>query len=75
MFLDTFNFYKGYNIPNLKTVEDYRASIETLPLSDTPDVFGLHPNADISTQTKQSQQMLGIHKFNFRNYHVHSTKR
>ena len=61
MFLDTFNFYKGYNIPNLKTVEDYRASIETLPLSDTPDVFGLHPNADISTQTKQSQQMLGIH--------------
>ncbi|KAJ3339608.1 Dynein heavy chain 5, axonemal, partial [Kappamyces sp. JEL0680] len=58
MFLDTFNFYKGYVIPNLKTVEEYRLSIESLPISDTPDVFGLHPNADISTQTKESQRML-----------------
>lgn len=59
MFQENFSFYKGYTIPNLKTVDDYRQSIETLPLSDTPDVFGLHPNADISTQTKESQRMLG----------------
>ncbi|KAJ1555489.1 Dynein heavy chain 8, axonemal, partial [Nowakowskiella sp. JEL0078] len=58
MFLDTFVFYKGYTIPHLKSVEEYRASIELLPLIDTPDVFGLHPNADISTQTKESQKML-----------------
>ncbi|KAI8902513.1 dynein heavy chain and region D6 of dynein motor-domain-containing protein [Globomyces pollinis-pini] len=58
MFLENFNFYKGYIIPTLKTVEDYRQSIESLPLSDTPDVFGLHPNADISCQTKESQKML-----------------
>ncbi|KAJ1563094.1 Dynein heavy chain 5, axonemal [Cladochytrium tenue] len=58
MFLDTFNFYKGYIIPHLKTVEEYRQSIESLPLVDTPDVFGLHPNADISCQTKESQKML-----------------
>ncbi|KAJ3166591.1 Dynein heavy chain 5, axonemal [Geranomyces variabilis] len=58
MFADTFCFYKGYTIPHLKTVEEYRASIEGLPLLDTPDVFGLHPNADISSQTKESQQML-----------------
>ncbi|KAJ3342801.1 Dynein heavy chain 5, axonemal [Gonapodya sp. JEL0774] len=58
MFKDTFCFYKGYIIPNLKTVEEFRASIETLPLVDTPDVFGLHPNADISGQTKSSQNML-----------------
>ncbi|KAI8924469.1 dynein heavy chain and region D6 of dynein motor-domain-containing protein, partial [Entophlyctis helioformis] len=58
MFLDTFNFYKGYVIPHLKTIEEYRASIEALPLTDTPDVFGLHPNADISCQTKESQRML-----------------
>jgi dynein heavy chain len=61
MFVDNFNFYKGYVIPNLKTADEYRASIDTLPLSDTPDVFGLHPNADISTQTKESQRMLGIY--------------
>ncbi|RKO94376.1 dynein heavy chain and region D6 of dynein motor-domain-containing protein [Blyttiomyces helicus] len=58
MFLDTFAFYKGYIIPHLKSVEEYRNSIESLPLIDTPDVFGLHPNADISCQTKESQKML-----------------
>ncbi|KAJ3396765.1 Dynein heavy chain 5, axonemal [Lobulomyces angularis] len=58
MFLDNFMFYKGYTIPHLKTVEEYRTSIENLPLSDTPDAFGLHPNADISCQTKESQNML-----------------
>jgi dynein heavy chain len=63
MFQDNFNFYKGYVIPNLKTIEEYRASIEAIPLSDTPDVFGLHPNADISCQTKESQRMLGISLF------------
>ncbi|KAI9206840.1 dynein heavy chain and region D6 of dynein motor-domain-containing protein [Polychytrium aggregatum] len=58
MFADSFNFYKGYTIPHLKSVEEYRQSIESLPLIDTPDVFGLHPNADISSQTKESQKML-----------------
>ncbi|TPX71761.1 hypothetical protein SpCBS45565_g00838 [Spizellomyces sp. 'palustris'] len=58
MFTDTFAFYKGYTIPHLKSVDEYRTSIESLPLIDTPDVFGLHPNADISSQTKESQQML-----------------
>jgi dynein heavy chain len=58
MFADTFSFYKGYNIPQLRSVEDYRQSIEVLPLMDTPDVFGLHPNADISCQTKVAGSML-----------------
>ncbi|KAI9141404.1 dynein heavy chain and region D6 of dynein motor-domain-containing protein [Paraphysoderma sedebokerense] len=58
MFADDFCFYKGYNIPQLKTIEEYRSSIEGLPLIDSPEVFGLHPNADISCQTKQSQNML-----------------
>ena len=58
MFLDNFAFYKGYNIPNLKSIEEYRQYIDSLPLIDTPEVFGLHPNADISCQTKESQRML-----------------
>ena len=29
-----------------------------MPLQDTPEVFGLHPNADISCQTKESTNML-----------------
>jgi dynein heavy chain len=58
MFADNFSFYKGYEIPKLKTVDEFRNSIDSLPLIDTPDVFGLHPNADISCQTKISQNML-----------------
>jgi dynein heavy chain len=60
MFLENFSFYKGYEIPQLKTIDEYRNSIESLPLLDTPDVFGLHPNADISCQTKVSQCMLDV---------------
>ena len=48
MFLPTFKFYKGYTIPIMKTVKEYLDSIERLPLEDTPEIFGLHPNADIT---------------------------
>lgn len=58
MFADSFSFTPGYKIPNMKSIEDYRSFIDTLPLADSPEVFGLHPNADISSQTKTSQKML-----------------
>lgn len=48
MFSDTFGFYKGYSIPHGKTTDQFREAIEQLPLVDTPEVFGLHPNADIT---------------------------
>ncbi len=48
MFKPSFYFYKGYGIPLFKTVKEYIDYIETLPLSDTPEIFGLHPNADIT---------------------------
>ena len=48
MFKTTFKFYKGYTIPVLKTVKDYIEYIESLPLADTPEIFGMHPNADIT---------------------------
>lgn len=48
MFLDKFAFYKGYSIPQGKTIEQYKEAIDLLPLVDTPEVFGLHPNADIT---------------------------
>lgn len=58
MFVDNFSFYKGYNVPNLKTIEEYRNEIENLILNDTPEVFGLHPNVDKSCQTKESERIL-----------------
>ena len=48
MFKSSFAFYKGYNIVLFKTVKEYIDYIESLPLADTPEIFGLHPNADIT---------------------------
>ncbi|XP_076808265.1 dynein axonemal heavy chain 5-like [Clavelina lepadiformis] len=51
IFSDKFQFYKGYNIPKGKTIAEYHSYIDNLPLVDTPEVMGLHPNADITYQT------------------------
>ncbi len=48
MFVDSFCFFTGYNIPKCKTIQEYMEVIEQMPLTDTPEVFGLHPNADIT---------------------------
>ena len=38
----------------------YRAFVETLPLVDDPEVFGLHTNADLAYRTMQTKQMLSM---------------
>ncbi|XP_071945990.1 dynein axonemal heavy chain 8-like [Antedon mediterranea] len=58
MFQDAFAFYTGYKIPKCKTITEYMEHIETLPLTDTPQVFGLHPNADITYQSNTSKEVL-----------------
>ena len=58
MFLDKFEFAKGYKIPKCKLLLEYRNVIETLPLNDSPEAFGLHPNADITYQTNTSDEIL-----------------
>jgi hypothetical protein len=61
IFKDTFNFFRGYSIPapaQLSRLETLRQSIEALPLYDTPEVFGLHPNADITYRTQQTTDIL-----------------
>ena len=40
----------GYSIPKGKTIAEYHTYIDNLPLVDTPEVMGLHPNADITYQ-------------------------
>eukprot|EP00731_Ephydatia_muelleri_P018279 Em0011g319a len=58
MFVDSFAFYKGYKIPQCKSIEQFREAIDLLPLLDTPEVFGLHPNADIMYQTNVAKEVL-----------------
>ena len=50
MFQESFQFYKGYQIPvKLKKLEDIRAYItNNLPSVDPPEAFGLHSNAGIT---------------------------
>lgn len=48
IFDPAFAYYTGYKIPVCKALEQYMEYIQTLPSVDTPQVFGLHPNADIT---------------------------
>ena len=48
MFTPNFNFYKGYVIPKCNKLNEYLEYINSLSNTDTPEVFGLHPNADIT---------------------------
>jgi len=59
MFQPTFAFHRGYSIPqNCKTIDSYLDFISTLPAADTPEAFGLHPNADITFQRQSAKRVL-----------------
>uniref|UniRef100_A0A8C3TQI8 Dynein axonemal heavy chain 8 n=1 Tax=Catharus ustulatus TaxID=91951 RepID=A0A8C3TQI8_CATUS len=58
MFDSAFCFYTGYKIPVCKTLEQYFDYIQLLPAMDSPEVFGLHPNADITYQKNTSADVL-----------------
>lgn len=48
----------GYRIPRLSKLEDILDFIEHLPLIDSPEAFGLHPNADITYQSNMAKDVL-----------------
>eukprot|EP01135_Chromosphaera_perkinsii_P002697 Nk52_evm65s226 gene=Nk52_evmTU65s226 len=57
-----FHFFKGglvnYSIPEYGHRDSYFSYIEELPLANGPDVFGLHPNAEIGYFQKAARDMI-----------------
>lgn len=53
-----FEFYRGYKVPQTKNLQGYLDYIDGLPAMDTPEVFGLHPNADITYQINTAKGIL-----------------
>ncbi|CAF1079469.1 unnamed protein product [Adineta steineri] len=53
-----FKFYDNYSIPKVKRLDEYIDYIDKLPLIDPPQIFGLHPNANITYSTNRAKSML-----------------
>lgn len=43
-----------YHPPPDGNLADYKAYIESLPLDDPPEIFGMHENANIAFNLKES---------------------
>merc|ERR1719324_244418 len=41
-------------------VEDWRQYVDSLPLGENPEVFGMHDNANISFQQQESDKILEV---------------
>nr|XP_021145140.1 dynein heavy chain 8, axonemal isoform X1 [Columba livia] len=58
IFDSNFCFHTGYKIPVCKTLDQYFEYIQSLPAMDSPEVLGLHPNADITYQRNTAAEVL-----------------
>lgn len=58
MFQEGFSFHIGYKMPKCDKIDEYIKFIENLPAIDSPLVFGLHVNADITYQFKTINNIL-----------------
>eukprot|EP00198_Chlamydomonas_reinhardtii_P012689 XP_001702026.1 flagellar outer dynein arm heavy chain gamma [Chlamydomonas reinhardtii] len=48
----------SYRVPDSTDIDAFRSYIETLPGTESPEIFGLHPNADITFRTLQVQESI-----------------
>eukprot|EP00971_Amphidinium_carterae_P267973 5316437-Amphidinium_carterae.1 len=57
----TFNNYASdynYKIPEGLEIQNFREAIDTMPAVDSPLIFGLHPNADLTYRLKEASEMI-----------------
>jgi dynein heavy chain len=59
---ETFTFYEGphfkYSVPQSESLDTIRGYITQFPSHDSPEIFGLHGNADLTYGTAESGYML-----------------
>ena len=48
----------GYTIPKCNKTSEYLDFVSNLPATDSPEAFGLHPNADITYQSTTAKRVL-----------------
>lgn len=48
-----------YRIPVADNIDDYRNFLHNFPEVDSPEIFGLHPNADLTYRVKEVNSLLG----------------
>merc|ERR1719159_245421 len=56
-----FNNYQAeynYKVPDGLEIQNFRDAIDTLPAVDSPLIFGLHTNADLTYRLKEASEML-----------------
>mmetsp|Transcript_3629 Transcript_3629/g.6367 ORF Transcript_3629/g.6367 Transcript_3629/m.6367 type:complete len:3156 (-) Transcript_3629:97-9564(-) len=57
----TFNNYPSeynYKIPEGVEIQNFKEAIETIPPVDSPLIFGLHTNADLTYRMKEASEMI-----------------
>ncbi|XP_067125111.1 dynein axonemal heavy chain 6 isoform X2 [Centruroides vittatus] len=47
-----------YYAPEAMSLDEYRAYIDSLPLIDKPEIFGMHENANISYQVNETTKLI-----------------
>lgn len=47
-----------YQIPYFRSIDSLKDYVKNLPMTDEPDIFGMHENANISVQKKESSLIL-----------------
>ena len=58
-----------YRIPNFIEMEDFMGYISKFPNIDSPEIIGLHPNADLTFRFKEvSSAYAYIHAYS----HIHT---
>merc|ERR1719203_1569645 len=57
----TFNNYVSdynYKVPEGLEIQQFKEAIDTIPPVDSPNIFGLHPNADLTYRLKEASEMI-----------------